>query len=613
MPGHFHKESTMTRSKTRILIPVLLVFIIYIVWLVRAYADVAYMDQIQIIAGNMKNMCNHDASLLDFYYRPPFLLMVSTVLVFINCKLFAYNTYLETITSGLILLWIAVYFVRAMGKFFTTRKYRFYLSVMTALIVFGWSKWEMSLWGGGFSHFMVVLFGFVCLHGALRYMLRSDGDDPKTQRLFLPSFLLLSVLAILETTSYFLPFLLSLVLMLLLSRRIFTGRINFIRWKTIFIATLCLLVFAIGVNYAAEVYSAHHPYDAYGKVNLSQSMLVSLKKAIHQPLFVIKFFLISNAGNLLNKDFYPASSPAKDLMPFLGLIVLVCYGYAVLLFVKKRRIEGMFPIALIFYTIIFCLTVLAGRMYFDDVYYGASSRYAAATFSGMLGLATFFLILLKDEEASRGWKRLFYKVPVVMIAIGTLVFDRTQWIMAPYYKENFLKMEANLKADQHLETLAGYNNEITEKARQVMISNKLNVFKPRKKLKDYRLLTVDMPADAPGFYPADKDEFGAFRWTDGKGIILLPNLYTVGDTVTLKIACYSPQADTPAVLLNDKLRPFRAAPIDGGFEYAFAFTEQKVLYNLVIENRSVVPHEVNQHSTDTRKLGLIFRSASLSE
>src|SRR5438270_404362 len=74
-----------------------------------------------------------------------------------------------------------------------------------------------------------------------------------------------------------------------------------------------------------------------------------------------------------------------------------------------------------------------------------------------------------------------------LIVLCNLIVNQNQLRIAPYRKEYYLKMIENLKADNNLETLMGYNNEIVEKARQMMIRNHLNVFKPKHKLENYTI------------------------------------------------------------------------------------------------------------------------------
>jgi uncharacterized protein YqgC (DUF456 family) len=300
-------------------------------------------------------------------------------------------------------------------------------------------------------------------------------------------------------------------------------------------------------------------------------------------------------------------------MPWIGLLMLMFIAYAIYLFIKRKKIEGLFSINLMICSLIFIATVLIGRLSFNDVYYGASSRYSAATFAGLLGIVTFFLLLRDETEGMSISRKAVYLVPIGLIVICSLIIDKNQWRIAPYRKENFMKMINNLKADKNLESLMGYNNQITEKARQSMIRNKLNAFKPKMKLTNQTLECSRLGQDTTGFYGLENDSYGAFRWTDGKGIILLPNLYTVKDTITVKLTCYTPNADTPKLTLNDNLMPFYVNHFDGGYDYSFAFEEQKVLFKITIRNQSIIPNTLNKDNPDKRTLGLIFRSVTLNE
>jgi hypothetical protein len=569
------------------------------------------MDQVQILACNINHMYNHDATLQDFYYRSPFLLFFSTIIVFINCKLFGYNTFFENITSGVILFLIARYYIIANKNNFSNRN-KLYFSTIAALIIFCLSKWEMSSWGGGFSHYIVVFFGFICINIAHKYYILKETQTPGN-RYFITIYILLSVVAALETTSYFLPFQLSILILLFVNYKLFRTQINLKKWRVVFGVTISLLFFSVLINYLAEVYSMHHPYDGYGKVNLGNNIGASFQKIVTDPMFVVKFFFVANAGSLVDKDFYGAASFAKNSMPFIGFIIFLYYCYAVYLFVKRKKTEGIFPISLILYSAIFSATVLVGRLGFNDVYFGASSRYSAATFSGLLGVATFFMILIQGKGINN-FGKLIYLFPLLLISFCSLVANKNEWTMAPYRKESFLKMADNLKANQNLESLYGYNNEMTGKARDMMIKNKLNVFKPQTKLNEFTLNSNLSGLSTFGFYNLESGPNGTFRWTNGEGVILLPNLYTSKDTIKVRLKCYVPhQPDTPKIVLNDNLIPFRTAAIEGGYEYYFSFQEQKVLFKILLQSKNTIPAEVDLNSSDKRKLGIIFNTLNFYE
>lgn len=589
-------------------LPVLFFLVAYMVWLIRAYYDVAYMDQIQILAGNMNHMLNHDASLHDFYYRPPFLFLISNVLVYINCKLFAYNTMLENVVSGLILATIAFYFIKSNLTNFS-RTFRLVFSFIASFIIFCFTKWELSLWGGGFSHYMVVLFSIICVVISHKYYIHGQSNA-SLDKYYIPLYLGLGVISILETTSYILPFLFALLIQLVLNYKLFKDKIDVKKWRIALGLTIALVVFSLVINYMFELYSISHPYDGYGKANINSTIGDSLKKLYTDPMFVIKFFLIANAGNLMDKDYYPATHYVMDLLPLLGLMMLVAYGYTIFLFIKRKKIEGVLSVNMITATLIFYAVVLLGRMHFGDVFYGSSSRYSAATFTGTLGVATFFILLLQQYKTLKPSQKILYSLPVLFIFICNLVVDRNEWRLAPYRKVFYKQMADNLKLNKNLESLLGYNAEIAGRARSVMIRNKLNIFKPQTRLENFTLTSEN--ATGAGLYEVEKDQHGAFRWTDGNGIVLLPNLYNTVDSIKLKVNCRLKLVDSPIVVLNDNIQPYKTNKLGDGYEYFYAFDDQKVIYKAQLKNQPFVPKQVDSSSADTRTLGLIFESLTFS-
>jgi hypothetical protein len=588
------------------LLPIFSFLVIHLVWMFRAYYDVAYMDQMQILAGNMKNMLDGNTSLNDLYYRPPFLFIISNVLVFLNCKLFAYNTYIENVISGLILALIAFYFIKYYLNCFTP-KVRLFFAGGACFIIFCFTKWELSLWSGGFSHYMVVLFSIICVGISHKYYFKWS-DNGFINKNYLPIYIGLSVISILETTSYILPFLLALLIQLVLNYWLFREKINAKKWRIVLGTTIGLIIFSILINYLAEVYSIKHPYDTYGKVNIGSNLTNSLKKIFTEPMFVIKFFLIANAGNLMDKDYYPSAHYVMDLLPYLGLVILILYGYSIYLFIKRKKIEGIFAINLILSALIFYGFVLVGRMHFNDVYYGGSSRYSAQTFTGTLGVCTFFLLLLQQPKNLKLSQKILYVIPLLFIGICNLVVDRNEWRLAPYRRVYGINMSDNLKLNTNLEVLMANSTDIAEKARSTMIKHKLNVFKPETKLDNYHINYDFANMKTVGFNDIDNGEHGPGRWTTGNSVILLPNLYTTTNTIKVDLKCYSPKQDTPIVTLNDGVAPTRANRTKNGYEYFYSFSEQTVIFKASIQNQTVNPQELNSTATDTAARGVIFNS-----
>ncbi len=604
----------MYLNKKRILsfLPLFAGFLIYLLLLFRSYSDVVYMDQVQILAGNINNIYNNDTTLHDYYYRTPFLLTGSILLVFLNCKILLYNTYFENIISSIILMSIAYFFFKKHEQNFS-QKSKLIFSCLVSLTVFCFNKWEMSLWGGGFSHYFVVLIGLLYSYKAHHYYF-SKTIEKEENSFFFASYILLSVIAILEATSYYIPFLISIFIISLINRRILGGKIDFIRWKKILLYTGSLILFSLIINYCAEEYSSKYTYAAYEKVNVSQNLSQSFSRFLDEPGFVLKFFFSSFAGTLIDKDSYTSDSSMYQLFPILGFLIFVSYLAAIYIFYKRKDIQSIFSIGLIVTSLIFLGTVLIGRLGFNDVYYGASSRYTAISFTGILGLSTFILLNLEKNTVRPYLKKIIWVLPLVIICLFSIIINKNQWEMAPHRKKYYKKIEENLKANKNLEILMGYTNEITAAAREVLIRNKLNVFKPMKRLTQFTSNTASNQSwEDLGFYKTEKDDFGPFRWTDGSGIIVLPNLYTTADTVSTILQCYSPQGDTPIVVLNDKFYPFKVEQTADGYKYYYLFQEQKVLYNALIISKPLEDSLNNNPSIDKRKLGIIFRELRVSQ
>jgi hypothetical protein len=586
-------------------------FILYLIWLRIAYTDVAWMDQIQIVSGNIKHLYNKNLTIQDFYYMPPFMQTISTLEAFINCKLFGYRTWIENILSGVFLLLIINYFIRSQMNL-VSNKHKILFFIIASFIAFSLHKWEMSLLGLGFGVYMVVFVIFICMNIAHKYYL-NEVSSPFIRKYFVIVYIGLCILATLEATTYFLPFFASMLVMLFLNYKLFRNKIDIKKWKTVLIVNICMMVFAVGINSAAEKYSMYHPYEGYGKVNYTSAMNASLKSIVKDPLYAARFFFISNTGNLLDHDRYDRTSFfGKTVIPSLGFLAFTCYIICIYLFVKGRKVEFSYSINLIVYTIIFYILVLLGRLQMDE-YYGASSRYCAATFSSVLALFTIFLSLISRKAYTTKLQKLLYCLPIGIILLCYLETDRDQLKIAPYRKASYYLMTNNLKYDENLESLAGWGQQITEEARNVMIRNQLNLFRPKTKLNNDSIHCKLDGLDFTGFNELENLATDQWRWTNGEAKILLPNFYTDKDFIRVKLYCQSPRQDTPTVILNDNFKPSSIVKFDKGFEFIIPVYGPKVLYKVSILNNNLQTHFSDSTNNDTRAQGLAFKAITFGD
>jgi hypothetical protein len=338
----------------------------------------------------------------------------------------------------------------------------------------------------------------------------------------------------------------------------------------------------------------------------------NMTKMIKRPLFTTEFFLWANTGNLLDPESYESSSFMLGLMPFIGLVVVLLYGYCLYVYVKKKNPAYIYSISLILYTIFLYMTVTVGRQGIDNVRWGTASRYSGASFTGILGLCTFFSLLFLTANRSNIRRKVFYALPVIFCCVCYFVADKSQWHLAPYRKEAYGRLAENLKSDTNLVSLENLP-DIIEVARKFMLENQLNVFRAGSKLNDYSLKSDLKDVKATGFYDLEKTPNGGFRWTDGNAQIFLPNLYSDKDSIRVRLYYYLPRPDTPMVVLNNNLYPSNYRKFENGCEYAFPLCKQKVVFKASILSKSFVPSVVDKSSGDSRVLGLVFNSLSFHE
>jgi hypothetical protein len=581
------------------------------VWLYRAYEDVIWMDQVSWMAGNVKHFQNHSLSLQDFYYLTPYNQSFSMVWAMINSKLFHYNTVITDIVSAIILLLMAIYFIKSHLHFFQKQN-QLYFVIFCSLIVFGLHKWETSLNAMGMGFYVAFFAVLVGLNLAHRYYL-NQLTSPFLKKYFIPVYTSLGLFTILEYGPYFVPFQISLVGLLLLNYKLFPDRIVIKRWRSLLLLSIFLIGTALAINYLLNSYAAHHSYDGYGKVTMSRSLRSSLETFVSKPIFVIKFFLIANTGNLIDNESYLHASFSNGFMPMLGFLVILLYGYCIYIYIKKKRLEYLYSVNLIFFVLIFYFLVTLSRLHFNDLYYGSSPRYTAATFSAILGLGTIFLLLFQSGSRASARRKIFLAFPVVLICFGYVAADRNQWRIAPYRKQNFEGLIQNLKSNKNLQRMQGGDSALIQRARNVMIKHQLCVFRPQNNLNNFTINSDFKNTMTAGFYGQESSSAGKWRWTNGESDIFLPNLYTDKDSIKVKLFCYLPNPDTPKIILNDNLSPSNYSKFNGGFEYSFKVSGPSVIYRARLLNKSFVPHLLNNENNDVRSLGLAFTSIRFEE
>jgi hypothetical protein len=464
----------------------------------------------------------------------------------------------------------------------------------------------------GMGFYLAFFAVLVCLNIAHRYYL-DQLTSPFLKKYFIPVYTSLGLFTILEYGPYFVPFQISLVGLLLLNYKIFHDKIVIKKWRTLLLLNFFLITIAFGINYFLNSYAANHSYTGYGKVTISQSLKTSLETFLRDPIFVIKFFFIANTGNLIDNESYLHASSLTSIMPFVGFLVVLLYGYCIYLFIKRRRLEYLYSVNLILFVLIFYFLVTLSRLYFNDLYYGSASRYTAATFSGMLAVGTIFLLLFQDEKLASPRRKILLASPIILICLCYLATNRNQWRIAPYRKNNFGYLIQNLKADKNLETMQGGGSGIVHLARNVMIKHQLSVFRARYNLNNFAIDSDLKNATGVGFYDQESSSSGKWRWTNGEADIFLPNLYTDKDSIRVKLFCYSPNPDTPRIILNDNLAALSCSKFNGGFEYSFRVYGPSVFYRARILNQSFVPHLSDSTKSDVRTLGLVFNSIRFEE
>jgi len=572
-------------------------FILYVVYVKKAFHDVPWMDQVNLFATKIPDFYKGHVPPSSAVYEQQYQLFPSIIIAnYLNARWFSLdNRYFVTALMLVVLITILLFY-RKFNYLFDAKQKWLYAAILVVFL-FNPIRWEDIL----ASDFGVFLIAYSLLNVSLVYYSHryyfGEENDQKKARAFMAIFIILSIINSIDNGGYFLPYLCSSLLLAGINFFAFKNVIIKKRWWQITGLTSFFIAFTVFI----DNYLRDRIFGADGGSGYSSSFVNLL---LHSPGFVVKFYLNSNTGNFFTFELYDHYESLRPLVPFLGALALLLYGVCIYQYIRYKQKHQLFFILLIFVTLSYYFFILVARSVLSNgnVYYGASSRYGATTLFGMVGVCS-AILLFKNNLL----KYLSLAGAAVLVVVA-VISSYSQYKVAPYRKVAMHNMEVALKKDTNLYLLQAHSVEKAHAARAFMIAHDLGVFKPREKITTYTIDQGNINAfDHDGLYDIERSDNDSWQWTNGESQIILPNLLPTTNKLDLTVSCYMPNGDTARVILNDDLSPVAINKTDNGFKYTFTLSRPTVLYRIRLFAKSMVPHEKDPGNPDLRRLGFMFK------
>ncbi len=374
------------RTVLSLLLPAV-AFLLLLLYIRSACCDVVYSDYIRLVNSYLPDTMNPEKLLVpDVLTRIPLTYLMRTV----NCALFGYSVTFDRVLGALGLLLSGL----VLGRYLLRERLSVGVMLSVYLVLFSLNKWEMLLNGSGYPHFLA--FALFYWHFLLLERLYT-GTGRKCDRLLA---VLLPFLCLLAAGPYLAVYIVCLLL--------FYGYVGLAGNRNLsieeresrrFLLLGTLTAIAALVLYILSNHFAVYEYAGAQKVGLLQVLT-------EQPAFVLHFLLNGFASMLLGGELMETllgtGTLTYPMIYALGLLVLLAYGLAALLYIRRSFYKRtVLPFLLLLYGLGSHGIVFLSRYIFLNETYAWQSRYSLQYQSGILGIILIFGLYWRERAGER--------------------------------------------------------------------------------------------------------------------------------------------------------------------------------------------------------------------
>ncbi len=292
-------------------------------------------------------------------------------------------------------------------------------------IYFSLNQWENFVFNGGSMHIMTIL-PFVLMMIFYDKFIQSKF---RIKNVF--NYLLIVIFSILLGGQYTFGLVVSLLTGIFL-KKIFDKKNNFDYKKSIFSIVIFIIIYLL---FYLSALNNNVATGSSGVLNL-----------FNDPISSLKFIFLTFSGTLIGVDLFNRLNMGINLGSLIGLIVVLTYLYALILYFKsKMSKKTIVPLVMVIYSIVTVGIIFVSRFSYG-IGYGLTSRYTTST---MLGLIGCFIIFLYSLFSKRYFKKIkiisLNNFPIIVIFLFILICQFltivNEWIISPHRKVFYEKLE----------------------------------------------------------------------------------------------------------------------------------------------------------------------------
>lgn len=461
------------KAKTILCLSILIPFAMVFAYVWTTATDLVFRDDMYFIKGGfIESFLRGNLSFADLW-RPTNSMRVlgGTFIYIADIKWFAMNLRLVALTIPFMIMTSALLIYRNYRQSLIPERSQEFIAAtyfIISLIIFNIIQWEGLIYGGsiGFQYPMpFIIAGFISLElfllkGGLKY--------------FLAVFLIipLALLAFGGRLCFvFVPTLVFVFLCYLLTRHF---RLTKDLWLRVLIISALLaavvFIYIFRIDYNDYVMSpSYHKNDVF--IILSH------------PLEALKFIFASFGSSVIGIDaFFACNYFSPDSIVFIGLIIVLLYVLAIILFFKSRMYERTYlPLLLIIQTFFYLGSMMIGRFKLGGMDYGMSSRYTCISIYGLAALSWIFIFILARPERPNVLLKSAIYAGFAFIFSGIILTSAVIWSRVPAQNTFFERLHnIALRVETATPEELSYFAERPEVARDSLLllrEYKLNVYR----------------------------------------------------------------------------------------------------------------------------------------
>jgi hypothetical protein len=407
---------------TSLLFPFALTFIY--VWFTST--DLVFRDDMYLIKGGpIENYLKGTLTFADLWRPTDFTRILGyNLLLILNIKFFSMNSKLLALLVPFFMMASAILIYSEYRKTLVARSREFIALTFVALslIIFSVIQWEALVFGNVLTYQAATPFFIASFISIELFILQG------TRKYLLAAFII-NAMAVLVFSGrlclVFVPTLGTTILCYLI--------VNYSRLRReLWVRVLQIIAF---LSFIIFLYIFRMQYNEY-----SDSSYL-LMEAFARPSEAIKFILAAFGSSVVGIDaFYACDYLSFDAIIGLGLVVIIFYILALVLYFSSKMYEGSYlPLFLIIQTFLYLGLTTFARLGLG-IDYGMASRYTHVSIYGIAAVVWIFIFVLSRLEKRSLLIKSILMSGITIIFLGLILTSIIVWRFQPMQKAYFMRL-----------------------------------------------------------------------------------------------------------------------------------------------------------------------------